>query len=112
MFFYTGRGWVVLALFWVIVFVSILLNRNLSFYRSPWPEIVAMVINIIGCWFLGRWLNKGILNKILDYRMVDGWPTSAGHTFCFIRVEYGGWLSVFVYGLMLYLGSLIGGVFK
>jgi hypothetical protein len=109
MLFFSGHGWVVLAL-WLGVFVgSLFFFKNFKLdsplYRSPWPEIICAAINIVGCAIFGWWLNRGRPRRIFEF---VPYPLPAtGHTFSFVRVEYCGLFSILFYGYCL----LIGGVF-
>ena len=103
---YTGAGWSVLVLFFVTMIAGLVFFKDFRqdspVYRTPWPEVIVMSVNVVGCWLLGRWLNRGRPRKIFEFNL-----HKAGHTFCFVRVEFCGVFSILLYGL----GVLKGGLF-
>jgi hypothetical protein len=106
---FSGYGWTVLVVFFGIFLGSLFFFKDFKqdapLYFSPWPELICMALNVVACWFLGRWLNRGLPRRVVEFEFAP--LATTGHTFCFVRVEYCGIFAVILYGYFL----LTGGVF-
>ena len=101
MLFYTGRGNLVYAIFIAVFFVGLILNKEYPeksvLFQTPWVFIISAFFDIVACWLLGRSLNAGLPPKIIDWDYKK--QRAIGHTFCFIRVEYCGFIAAFFYAI-------------
>jgi quinol-cytochrome oxidoreductase complex cytochrome b subunit len=99
---YTGRGWVVLVLFFAVLIGGLVFFKDFKqdhpVYRSPWPEVICASINIVGCAGLGWWLNSGRPRRVFEFDL----SAPSSHSFCFVRVGYCGVFAALLYGYLLY----------
>jgi hypothetical protein len=70
-------------------------------YRTPWPELICMGANVVGCGLLGRWLNRKAPLGVFELDLAA--PRS--HSFLFVRVGYCGVFSVLFFGYLIWQGT-------
>ena len=98
---WTGKGWI-----GFIVIVGCLLGGQQlfdwllgegSFERHLWPKLAALLVCLILCWTLGRWLNRDLPRRVFEGPARNAPPGTdplshgvEGHTLAFVRLEYAG----------------------
>ena len=101
MVFYTGCGWIALiclvaAVFLPVVITDFAIQRNYT-HEYGWPMLVAGVASSLICLVAGLIANRKLPHKVFDKVGEFG---AAGHTFCWIRLEYAGLLSLALNGFL------------
>lgn len=95
MVFYTGCGWIALICLVVAGFLPVLvtdfaIKRNYT-QEHGWPMLVAGAASFLICLVAGLIANRKLPHKVIDK---VGDLGAAGHTFCWIRLEYAGLFSL------------------
>lgn len=92
---WSGHGWLGAAIMGLAFWIGHAVFGDEAMWR-PLPSLLLISGSALACYGAGRVLNRGLPPKVFD-RNDDG--TSSGHTLAFIRLEYAGALTVFVFVL-------------